>query len=61
MVTVVSGPAKKQTTCHNCKAVLEYTKLDVTESLERDYGGGGDIVGRISCPCCGVRTVVYSK
>lgn len=52
MVVIVSGPPKKQTTCYQCKFVLEYTYNDITFAVERDYTGCGDHVARITCPSC---------
>lgn len=58
MVTVVSKPASKQTTCYQCKCVLEYQFNDITFGWESDYGGGKDRVARINCPNCSYKQSV---
>jgi len=56
MVTVVSTiphpTIVKQAVCHNCGATLEYVPRDVKERIERDYGGGSEVIHYIECPQC---------
>jgi len=58
MVTIVSKPENKRTTCYQCKTVLEYQFNDMRFALESDYTGCRDRVARIQCPCCGAQTPV---
>lgn len=61
MVTVVQEPPKHQVTCYNCKAVLAYSFHDIKESRETDYSGCGELVSRITCPCCGSKPIVTRR
>lgn len=58
MVAVVKLADKKQCICYTCKSTLEYNYQDITESVEKDYGGGSDRVYRIFCPVCSSRPTV---
>lgn len=57
MVTVVSTnphpSVVKETICRNCGATLSYVPADVKKRVERDYGGGSDVIHFIKCPPCG--------
>lgn len=51
MVKVISTPCI-QTTCYNCKSVLEYTFNDIREKTTTDYIGGRDAYRGFDCPVC---------
>jgi hypothetical protein len=52
MVKVIST-LNKQTTCYNCKSVLEYTFQDTREKTTTDYTvGGRDTYRGFDCPVC---------
>lgn len=42
----------RQTNCRRCAAKLEYTIGEIKERVEKDYGGGTDVVYHIHCPRC---------
>lgn len=60
MVKVIEEAQAKRCTCHNCKAVLEYSFGDISEQFVHDYGVGGDTAYRITCPSC-ARVVNVSR
>ncbi len=51
MIKVIST-LNKQTTCYNCKSVLEYTFQDTREKTTTDYTGGRDTYRGFDCPVC---------
>jgi RNase P subunit RPR2 len=48
---------KKQVTCKNCAAILEYTKADTKTRSHTDISGTSDEVRQLTCPRC--QAVVY--
>lgn len=57
MIEVIEQPKTKQCTCYQCKAVLEYTFLDIVKAKEFDLDGS-EVVSRIKCPLCAYETRV---
>lgn len=51
---------RRETTCRNCAARLEYYPRDVQERMVSDYGGGSDRYQYILCAGCG-REVAASR
>lgn len=49
----------KQCTCKKCAAIIEYSPHELKEHVERDYGGGCDVVNVLLCPNCGNSIKLY--
>lgn len=44
--------ALRQCICHQCASIIEYSLNEVNSFVEKDYGGGSEVVYYIICPGC---------